>query len=334
MDTKKVKKTKVSLLDIQKIHPDMDYKTEFYEYILGEIEKGNIAPIKNSGLNGMKPALYNSYWKYEKVEDTSEFDEEMEYKFSNFLNMRFYKENPEKYKEDRTMLLRLNDYFVNKYNMFETPLTKNERSFDMFYKEKFISKGSAGKIFSRVKIDEKDLNYYETTEPLSYYAHSKKTPQNLLIVENKDTFYSMRRFMNAGNDVIMGLETGTLIYGAGKGIWKSFCDYEEKAEGYFSDSENKVYYFGDIDYEGIYIYEKLADSYEEEITPAVAMYERMLEKAVVIGIDNLPDTKEKQNRNIGDKFLKYFSDENRSLILEILEAGKYIPQEILNCTDF
>ena len=54
----------------------------------------------------------------------------------------------------------------------------------------------------------------------------------------------------------------------------------------------------------------------------------MLEKAVVIGIDSLPDTKEKQNRNIGDKFLKYFSDENRSLILEILEAGKYIPGTI------
>ena len=40
--------------------------------------------------------------------------------------------------------------------------------------------------------------------------------------------------------------------------------------------------------------------------------------------------KEKQNSNIGTVFLDVFDEERRRQIHEILSAGKYIPQEILN----
>ena len=60
----------------------------------------------------------------------------------------------------------------------------------------------------------------------------------------------------------------------------------------------------------------------------------MLEKAERIGMDRLPDTKENQNHHIGTVFLDAFPEEKKSEILNILENGKYIPQEILNEHDW
>lgn len=60
------------------------------------------------------------------------------------------------------------------------------------------------------------LNVYRTTEPLSYYTHTRNTPQNILILENKDPFFSMRNYLLNGHTEIFGAEIGTLIYGAGK----------------------------------------------------------------------------------------------------------------------
>ena len=90
-----------------------------------------------------------------------------------------------------------------------------------------------------------------------------------------------------GEDAVMGIEIGTLIYGAGKGILRSFLDFDLCAEPYMKDCKNRIYYFGDLDYEGIGIYESLAQMAAD-----------------------------------------------RRRMKEVLESGKYIPQEILNITDF
>ncbi len=43
---------------------------------------------------------------------------------------------------------------------------------------------------------------------------------------------------------------------------------------------------------------------------------------------------EKQNRNLSGAFFSYFSRQAVDEMNCILEAGKYIPQEIMNRTDF
>ena len=99
--------------------------------------------------------------------------------------------------------------------------------------------------------------------------------------------------------------------------------------------ENQIYYFGDLDYEGIGIYERLAEPFEcwqYEIRPFTAAYERMLAKAQKVC--GLPMTKEKQNRRISGRFFAYFSEQTVLKMKEILESGRYIPQEILNIGDF
>lgn len=177
------------------------------------------------------------------------------------------------------------------------------------------------------------LGFYETSEPLSYYSHSKRTPQNILIIENKDTFFDIRRYMNKGCNQILGKEFDTLIYGAGKGIWKTFSDYINGAETYFVD-ENQLFYFGDLDYEGILIYERLIENTSAGIHIFTEAYEAMLDKALRTGFSALPYMKEKQNTNIGTRFLDEFEDMRKVQIYEILEMGRYIPQEILNEHDW
>lgn len=154
-----------------------------------------------------------------------------------------------------------------------------------------------------------------------------------MIIENKDTFFDIRRYMNKGCNRIFGKEFDTLIYGAGKGIWKTFSDYINGAETYFMD-ENQLFYFGDLDYEGILIYERLIENTSAVIHIFTEAYEAMLDKAMRLGFSALPHMKEKQNTNIGTRFLDKFEDMRKVQICEILEMRRYIPQEILNEHDW
>ena len=134
------------------------------------------------------------------------------------------------------------------------------------------------------------------------------------------------------------MEIGTLIYGGGKGIYKSFEDYINSVEPYFHDSKNTVFYFGDLDYEGILIYENLAKRYQAlvEIKLFTTAYIKMLEKRKKMQLDlyDLPKTKEGQNQKIGTYFLQEFSEEMQKEIKTILQKERYIPQEILNGNDY
>ena len=165
------------------------------------------------------------------------------------------------------------------------------------------------------------------------YTHSREVPQNLLLLENKDTFYSMRRHLLEGKDTILGMKIGTLIYGAGKGILKSFQDFSICAEPYMQNRQNQIYYFGDLDYEGIGIYEKLEQLFGDQysIRPFMPGYFRMLEKAEGV---LLPITKEQQNRNLTGQFFACFPQSAVEQMKKILESEQYIPQEILNIRDF
>ena len=138
--------------------------------------------------------------------------------------------------------------------------------------------------------------------------NGKQSTLCLLYTSNKDTFFDIRRYMNSGNDRIMGREFGTVIYGAGKGIWKTFEDYVNGAERYFL-GKNALFYFGDLDFEGILIFEHLIGQkqYRESgIHIFKEAYEKMLDKAWQLGFSRLPDMKEKQNANIGTSFLSAF----------------------------
>lgn len=151
----------------------------------------------------------------------------------------------------------------------------------------------------------------------------------------------MRKHLIWGNDSILGLKVGTLVYGGGKGIYKSFADYVNQVEPYFGDRKNKVYYFGDLDYEGIFIYETLQKKYPEfKIELFVQAYKTMIDKAEKMNgaveqfLNYLPVTKVGQTEQEGILFYQAFDENYQGKMQKILESRRYIPQEIINEWDY
>ncbi|MFA9465071.1 MAG: Wadjet anti-phage system protein JetD domain-containing protein [Velocimicrobium sp.] len=313
------------------------YKEEYSEFskqILAKIEKGIYKPVKASGTNGKKPALYNRYWVMEEKKDYSALLEELMFEMSPQIDITYYSSHLDKYAIDRQWVWMLNEFIIYQKHYLEEEVSLNERSFQIWKREKFLKQEGGKQILKRTGIRMEDLLIYETTEPLSYFSNSKETPQNILIIENKDTFYSMRKSLLNGHDRILGVRIGTLIYGAGNGIVRSFQDFNLCAEPYMKKKENQLLYFGDLDYEGILIYERLYHMFEQEtrIAPFANGYLCMLQRAG--DIEKLPDTKKGQKKNIEWIFLEHFSKEVQFRMSKILKLGKYIPQEVLCIQDF
>ena len=248
--------------------------------------------------------------------------------------MDYYLSHPDSYEQDRVYVRMLDRYLRERKGQLSYPESVNERSFEIWHREKFLTRERGRNILGRCGLDMEFLNYYETAEPLPCYSHTREVPQKLLILENKDTFYSMRRHLLEGGGHILGESVGTLIYGGGKRILRSFRDFGICMEPYMTDPDNSILYFGDLDYEGIRIYENLADTFREQwsICPFVPAYEAMLSKAPETV--ELPDTSPGQSRKLSGSFFSFFTECQTSVMAEILTSGKYIPQEILNISDF
>lgn len=316
----------------KKIHASSYH--ELCTYIYAQVEKGCLKPVRASKTNGKKPALYREYWVIEQKPDYRVYEEELAYQMSTLIRTDYYLRNMEQYVKDRAWVLQLNQFLLHMQEFGPVPeVSMNERSFEIWGREKFLQHEQGKKILKRCGIDTSQLSFYETSEPLAYYSRHRKTPQNLLILENKDTFYTMRRHLLNGKETIFGVQFATLVYGAGKGILRSFRDFSFCVEPYMQAPENEIYYFGDLDYEGLGIYERLAQSMEEHLTikPFTAAYVRMLDKAS--NAQELPLTKEKQNRSLTGYFFRYFSDVMVQKMNGLLESGRYIPQEIVNIND-
>lgn len=326
---------RISLEHLLKTCKGKDYHSQYKE-IIEKIQKNEIRPVKASSLNGKKPALHLSYWIIEEDEEERELEEELKFHLPVAISNDYYRKNLKTYKTEREWVKLLGAYLESQSG--QTKISLNERSFQIWGQEKFLQKGQGKKILNHCNVPLENLNVYETTEPLAYYSANRQVPQTILVIENKDTFYSCRRFLMDNPQTvksIFGEEIHTLVYGAGKGILRSIEDFQFCVEPYMNDTRNEYLYFGDLDYEGIGIYERLAVLFqkEHEIKPFVQAYEKMLEKGKQLNFQ-LPDTKEGQNQNLKGDFFTYFSKDTVKEMELILQKGKYIPQEILNITDF
>lgn len=324
---------RISLEELLRPYAKESYEQQ-YQYIKKLIEQEKIKPVKSARGNGKKPALYCSYWVIEQKKDYSILEEELKYRLHPMISVDYYLSHLKNYERDREFVLKLDKYLRTRQEMLSYPESVNERSFEIWNREKFLSREQGKAILKRCGLNVQNLNVYGTAEPLAYYSYTRETPQNLLILENKDTFYSMRRHLLEEKGSIFGEDIGTLVYGAGKRIFRSFEDFGFCVEPYMVECGNRIYYFGDLDYEGIGIYENFAESFDGrwEIRPFVPAYDAMIRKACQS--DGLPKTKEKQNRNLSSRFFSYFSDEQEKKMKAVLEREEYIPQEILNISDF
>lgn len=123
-----------------------DYK-ELYTKVIALIDSQKIKPVKASGKNGKSPALYREYWIIEEKQDIFKYIYELNYEIVPSISTDYYRAHIDQYIQDRQWVLLLNDYIKN--NDFMTRMSENERSFDIWHREKFLKQEQGKKILLR-----------------------------------------------------------------------------------------------------------------------------------------------------------------------------------------
>ena len=172
----------------------------------------------------------------------------------------YYLKNPRDFLRDRDIIAVLSSFLQRKEKDL---VTVNERAYELFGDEKFFkgagkSRSRGETVLKRLGLTFTSLGCEETVEP--FFSFQQKdfhalVSRNVYIVENKDTFWSLKRSLM---DCSSSIKIDMLVYGEGKKIISSFKFMDE----YDLDPQADVFfYFGDLDPEGINIYCELLEAY-------------------------------------------------------------------------
>lgn len=319
-------------IPVEELFEDVRDYTRSAEAILEQVEDGHLIPVRSSGLNGLRPALYNRYLVNKTKNDKKAVQREIDLLIEPPLSSSFYKKHTVQFEKDRSMILALQEWLEFHPDPDAlTMVSMNERSFEIFFQEKAL-KESGLRVAKNLGIKEEQLRFYRTIEPLALSSASNR-PGPILIIENRDPYISLRNLLVQKHTQILGSFVQTVAYGSGYRIHDSLQDMLCFGAPYILESLSYgLYYWGDLDYEGIHIYEKLVERYPHiQIVPWLPGYRAMLAKGRNVP---LPFYKEKQKYADGRLFFSFFDE---TFVLEakaILEAGRYIPQEILSQNDY
>ncbi len=313
------KKT-ITYEELSQLYINLSYE-ELVKKVNELIDKNILNAKLKSGTNGRNPSLYKKYGVELPKEDYSDIVDEIK-SLNASLSINYYLNKPKEYKKDREYILKLNNYVIYHYDRFLVPMSINERSFDIWGEEKFLRKSPT--LLSNLGLNYDKLNVYNTPEPFFSETINIYT-NNVLIIENKDTWFTLRKKLMEENRNILGLDIGLLIYGEGKKIISSIEYLNHKDFSFLNNPT--IYYWGDIDYEGINIIYSLSKKVDLKLFTDA--YSEMLKR-----IKDIKSLKDMSNDQIKTKdleqFLSSFNESDRNKITEILENNKYIPQEILN----
>ena len=284
-------------------------------------EKGYIQPLKTTNKN-----LQGSFEKYKilklKEENEEKIKEEI-LKLDKKIKIDYFLKHPKEYMKNKEIIIPINKFIKQTNGRKIETITVNERSYKIYKNEKYLKENEA--ILKNLGLTYKDLYAYDTYEPFFYYINTKYEIRKLknktiLIIENKDTFWTIVKAIQK-----LKIENiYMIIYGEGKKILKSFSFIEE----FKIDSKDNIYYFGDIDFEGINIYVSLKEKYNKyNISAYTKGYETILD------IERTPE-KVRKNQNINqdkiEKFINEFDKKYKDKLIEIFNNKKYIPQEVFN----
>jgi len=300
-------------------------------------DEGLLSPVKASGFNERKPKLYNRYRKVSEV-----LDLESQRKLNTFdprIDTSKYYAHPTYYAQDLHALVALDQFYKDSSQVttLTFPYALNERSFQIFRDEKFLASPEGHAFLQRINLNEDKLNTYRTPEPFFYVDYRQSwrrdtEPISVLIIENKDTFFTLKKCWMENTPSLAGIPFQLLVYGEGRKITGSFSFIDEISG--LSQQSVQCYYFGDLDREGIDIYGTLAASFPEaKILPMITLYEKLIE---LYG-GQAPAVRDKKQRLRAEYltlFLRFFPREVAEQIVELLENGKYIPQEGLSYAFF
>lgn len=317
------KAKKISLSDLQGLLL-VESISELFDYVNTLVSDGALTPIKASGRNGnLRYQLYEQYRITLKDEADKRLSEVSQL-HPSLLKNGYLAANPSVFLKNYDDIRAVSAYLFRNRTM--SGMSKKERSFDIFGEEKRLDDSS---LMNKIGATPELLCYYETPEYcFNDYIPERKRNMVLLICENKDIWFNIRRRMfEDGASTLFGCKIDGVVYGSG-----------EKASGnnyltqysQFMGAENVSYlYWGDIDRAGLTIFQRAVSANPAvDIRLFVEGYRRMLQLAAGRRIPN-SDDKRGFAYDFSDVYA-LFSDDERGLLAHYIEENKRVPQEIVN----
>jgi hypothetical protein len=294
------------------------------------IENNKIKPIKSKGMTSFNPKVYCEYRKVTEKKDYTELKNEI-IKLNPKLNITRYLKNPEVYEEFQEQVLKLSKFLWNKKDNLNNEISVKERSFEIWGDEKFLESKEGKSILTFNMIDNEYLNFYYAPEPFFCIEIKKKKKDSvLLIIENKDTWYSVGKALNlSDNKLFFGIEINYLIYGEGNKATRknALTDFINT----ITDLPSNIFYVGDIDVAGVNMLYDCINKNELAIKPFMPMYKNMVN---LTDANKMNITDDNRGIDYNKEFLSEFNDDEKAIVREILDSNKRIPQEILNYQDY
>ncbi len=300
-----------------------------YEQLAEQINdltlQGVLVPVKSSGTNGnLKTPLYMRYTICIESGVQISSDE------INTLHPRlsangYLLRNRIQFVNNKDFLFCLSEWLTNHED--RDMMSRRERSFSIFGDEKTLDNHL--RLLECMGITGDMLGFYETPEQcFSDFIPLRKKQMTLLICENKDIWFNIRRLMyEFGVYVLFGIHIDGVIFGqgndiTGKGKFRSYAQY-------LGADDVSFLYCGDVDRAGFDIFQRLCKAAEElHIELFIPAYQKMLELSRNI---QLPDSDD--GRCILPEMsgiLSLFTAYEQKLITQILGDNKRLPQEILS----
>ncbi|WP_102349238.1 Wadjet anti-phage system protein JetD domain-containing protein [Bacillus sp. Marseille-P3661] len=329
---KQKKKININDLELQlrKLMDDyfeMDGYSLFYTSIETLESEGQLTPIHNNQYNGRTPSLPLYYWVNIKVQETK-WDRLEMMKLSDQFDFSYYEHHPEWQTKDEWNRVQ-SLYTFLKFSQDRRIVSLEERSLELFGHEKFLQDNDNfpdGKGFlSRIGISENQLKVENYGEPFVFWmkqGKEMKEIQRVLIIENLSFFHTAIQLLEMNQ---LDYDPELIIYGDATKIERSFSFFFKM----FPPKNYLVYYVGDLDAAGYGILIRLIENYPDCcIEPALKIYRKMLE-CIEQRNDDHSIGQTPNNINYRDTFLRYFTEEEQTVLLNLWKEKKRIPQEVL-----
>ena len=308
-----------------------DY-ADFASTINSLVDDKVLEPIIRSGTNGMNPPLYQRYRIIRDTDTDPAINAEID-SLSLYIDNSKFLTDTKKYTHHRDMIQRLDRFLKANEELLLSPLSENERAYQIWGDEKLLDDSNNIRLLKECGIWEK-LNTYPTPEP--FFSYNTSTEINdILVIENKDTWFSLRRLMiECGFCTVFGKNIDCIIYGEGNKITKTGYSLTKFLETEVRYTGN-IWYWGDIDYEGIKIFlntTRLNPELDIKLfIPAYTAMAELFDNRLESIHDNMYRIRKNQARPDDiELFYNELSHDTAAFIDKILRSDMYIPQEIVN----
>ena len=310
-----------SLTDVSKAHEEIE----------SLISEGLIKPVKSSGKNGN---LIYSWFKKYRITATEEIDDSVikniKLLHAMLLSNGYLPSHPLAYVENREVIDALSKYLFTKRD--DEFVSRKERSFEIFGKEKVLDDSGVKSLLKNLQVTRENLKFYDTPEYCFHdYIPVRKSQMTLLICENKDIWFNIRRCMfEDGFHQLFGMPIDGVVYGNGNKVSQKQGALVEYIK-FMGNPNVKFLYWGDIDREGFDIYRRTCEVNKElDIELFIPGYRKMIQRAKETVLEDSPSSK-KDGMDF-EYLFENFSVEEKSFLIKSLKDNKLIPQEIVSYT--